>query len=169
MQSNHNPAHEKAVKTLRELINDIKFAMMTTVETDGSLRSRPMATQQVEFDGDLWFFTDKTTDKVDEILHDKEVNVSYAEPGKDRYVSVSGKAHIVRDRAKIKELWNPLYKAWFPEGEDDPNLVLIKVPVERAEYWSAPEGKFVQIYGFIKSLIVGKRPTELAEHEQITL
>lgn len=169
MQSNHNPTHDEAVKKLRELIKDIKFAMLTTVDTDGSLRSRPMVTQQVEFDGDLWFFTDKTTQKIDQILHDKEVNVSYADPGKDRYVSASGKAHIIRDRAKIKEFWNPMYTIWFPEGVEDPNLVLIKIPIEQAEYWSAPEAKFVQIYGFIKSLIIGKRPVDVAEHEQINL
>ena len=167
MQSQH--AHDEAVKKLGELIRDIKFAMLTTTDTDGSLHSRPMATQQFTFDGELWFFTDKTTQKVEEILQDKEVNVSYANPEKDRYVSVSGRAHIVRDRAKIKELWNPVYQAWFPEGVDDPNIVLIRIPVDQAEYWNTPDGKFVQIVGFVKSLIVGRRPVEVGEHEKITM
>lgn len=167
MQSQHT--HDEAVKKLGELIKDIKFAMLTTTDTDGSMHSRPMATQQFSFDGDLWFFTDRTTQKVEEILQDKEVNVSYANPDKDRYVSVSGRAHIVRDRAKIKELWNPIYQAWFPEGVEDPNLVLIRVPVDQAEYWNTPDGKLVQVYGFVKSLIVGKRPVGIGEHEKIAM
>ncbi len=169
MQSHNGHAHAEAVKKLDELIRDIKFAMLTTTNSDGSLRSRPMATQQFSFDGDLWFFTSTCTQKVDEVLHDKEVNISYSNPDKDRYVSASGRAHVVRDRAKIKELWNPLYQVWFPEGVDDPNLVLIRVSVDQAEYWNAPEGKIEQIYGFVKSLIVGKRPMEIIEHETITM
>jgi general stress protein 26 len=130
-----------AIKTLGALIKDIKFAMLTTVEDDGSLRSRPMATQQAEFDGDLWFFTGASSAKVGEVQRDRQVNVSYADTDGQRYVSVSGTAQLVRDRAKIKELWNPIFKAWFPDGLDDPDLALLKVAVERAEFWDSPSSK----------------------------
>jgi len=131
--------------------------MLTTVDTEGCLRSRPMQTQQAEFDGDLWFFTGRDTHKTDEVSRDNHVNLSYAEPGDNRYVSVSGTASLVSDQAKIKELWNPLLKAWFPKGVDDPNIVLLKVEVDKAEYWDAPSSKVVQIVGFMKALATGER------------
>src|SRR5919112_5957683 len=91
---------EEHIKKLRELIKDIQIAMLTTVTEDGTLRSRPMATQQAEFDGDLWFFTQANSPKVEELWHDRHVNVSYAAPDENRYVSVSGTAHLVQNPEK---------------------------------------------------------------------
>jgi general stress protein 26 len=125
---------DEAVKKLGELIKDIKFAMFTTVDEEGVLRSRPMTTQQMEFDGDLWFFTYVDTAKVDDVRQYQQVNVSYAEPDDQRYVSVIGSAEVVDDRDKMEELWNPAYKAFFPDGLSDPRLRLIKVTVSEAEY-----------------------------------
>ena len=122
------------VEKLAKLIRGIKFAMLTTAMPDGTLRSRPMATQETEFDGSLWFFTYLQSGKVDEIRHDQHVNVSYADPSGNRYVSVSGKAAVVRDRAKAQALWSELHRAWFPQGLDDPNLALLRVDVHDAEY-----------------------------------
>lgn len=151
-----NPDHNDHIKKLRELIKDIKFAMLTTVEEDGTLHSRPMATQHSEFDGDLWFFTNAKAPKVDEVQHNQHVNVSYSEPNDQKYVSVSGTAEIVRDRAKIEELWNPLYKGWFPQGLDDPDLALLKVSIDKAEYWDSPSSKAVRLFGLVKSVVTGK-------------
>lgn len=155
------------IKKLRELIKDIKYAMLTTTEDDGTLRSRPMATQQSEFDGDLWFFTSADAPKVHEVEHHQQVNVSYAEPDQQKYVSVSGTAQLVRDRSKIEELWNPLFKAWFTQGLDDPNLALLKVSVDKAEYWDSPSSKVVRLVGFLKSIATGKSIDNLGEHEKI--
>ena len=151
-----NNTRQESIKKLNDLIEDVEIAMLTTIDK-GVLRSRPMATQQTEFDGDLWFFTSAETHKTEEIQKDNRVNVSYALPSDNTYVSVSGKAEIVRDRAKIEELWNPIYKAWFPKGLDDPNLILLKVEVEQAEYWDSPSSTFVQLYGFLKALATGER------------
>lgn len=166
----HQPDRAAAIKKLGELIEDIKIAMLTTVEEDGSLRSRPMGTQQVEFDGDLWFFTAASAPKVGEVQRERQVNVSYADAGSQRYVSVSGSAQLVRDRPKIEQLWNPIFRAWFPQGLEDPDLALLKVSVERAEYWDAPSGKLVQLYGFVKALATGQRPgDEIADNQKIDL
>ncbi len=100
---------------LGELIKDIRVAMLTTVDKEGRLHSRPMATQQTEFDGTLWFFTDANSVKVHELQRDRHVNVSYANPEDQRYVSVSGMASTMTDRGKMEELWSPLHKAWFPK------------------------------------------------------
>lgn len=159
--------HDEAVKTLGKLIRDIKFAMLTTAEPDGTLRSRPMATQQHDFDGTLWFFTKASTPKVAEAQQDHHVNVSYSSPDHNQYVSVSGLATLVRDPVKAKELWNPLYKAWFPDGLDDPDLALLRVDVTKAEYWDTPSSPVVHVVGFVKALATGTsyKPGEHAKVE----
>lgn len=151
----HDENHSKGVAKLGDLIKDIRFAMLTTADDQGHLRSRPMTTQHREFDGDLWFFTGRSTPKVGDISHDQKVNVSYAAPDDDRYVSISGIAQIVEDREKMKEFWNPAYKVWFPDGVEDPDLVLVKVEVEEAEYWDAPSNAMVKLFGFVKALATG--------------
>ncbi len=155
-------------KKLGELIKDVRIAMMTTQESDGTLRSRPMATQQVEFDGDLWFFTSADAAKVEEVQQDQHVNLSYAKPNDDTYISVSGNAKFVRDIAKQKELWNPFVKAWFPNGPEDPQVALLKVEVGQAEYWDAPNSKMVKLAGLAKALITGQ-PPKLGENKKLDL
>jgi general stress protein 26 len=157
-----------AIARLNELMQEIKFAMLTTVEPDGTLRSRPMATQQVEFDGDLWFFTQADAPKVDEIEREHQVNVSYALPDKQRYISVSGVAQLVRDRAKMAELWNETLKIWFPNGIDDPNVALLKVRVYQAEYWESSSTGVGRMIDFVKALAT-KDDRQLGKNEKLDL
>lgn len=159
--------HNENIKKLHDLIKDIKFAMLTTVEEDGTLRSRPMVTQQSKFDGNLWFFTNAKAPKVDEAQHNQHVNVSYAAPNDQKYVSVSGTAQLVRDRKIIEELWSPLYKAWFPKGVDDPDVALLKVSVDKAEYWDSPSSAVVRLVGFVKAVVTGEPISNIGEHEKI--
>jgi general stress protein 26 len=159
----------QSIEKLGEMIEGIKVAMLTTREPDGVLRSRPMMTQQVEFDGDLWFFTSASAPKSVELQNDHHVNVSYADPGDQRYVSVSGMASLVRNPDKIRDLWNPLFKAWFPDGPDDPDLALIKVKVEQAEYWDSSSGKMVQLAGFVKALATGERLENAGDNQKLDL
>lgn len=147
---------QESINKLKDLIEGIDFAMLTTI-AGGKFRSRPMSTQKFEFDGDLWFFTSDATHKVDEIEADDRVCVAYAKPEDNQYVSVYGHARVVKDRAKMEELWNPILKAWFPEGLDDPTLCLLKVAVEEAEYWDSPNSTLVQIAGFVKALVTGQQ------------
>ncbi len=138
---------------LWDKIKDVRVAMLTTVDDDGSLRSRPMYTQQVEFDGELWFFTADDSGKVDEISREHWVNLSYAEPKDSRYVSVSGVAELIKDRSKIEELWSPMLKAWFKDGLDDPHLALLRVRVTEAEYWDDTSSKMNQLFGMVKAAV----------------
>ncbi len=163
-----HPTREEAMRKLNQLIEGIEFAMLTTAEPDGALRSRPMATQQAEFAGELWFFTHDYTPKVDQIERDHHVNVSYSSPEKQTYVSVSGTARLVRDRQKIEELWNPILKAWFPKGLDDPALGLLKVTAEKAEYWDSRSSFVAHAIGFVKAVATGE-PYHPGENEKIDL
>ncbi|MGI8555967.1 MAG: pyridoxamine 5'-phosphate oxidase family protein [Pyrinomonadaceae bacterium] len=158
---------EESIKKLNELIRDVRIAMLTTMDW-GVLRSRPMATQEAEFDGDLWFMTSSDTHKTDEIAKDRRVNVSYAAPDSNTYVSVSGTAEIVNDRKKIEDLWSPIYKAWFPKGLDDPTIRLLKVTVEQAEYWDSASSTLVQVAGFVKALVTGQQ-ADGGDHGKVNL
>jgi len=149
--------HHDEVAKLAGLIKDIQFAMLTTRAADGTLHSRPMTTQSQPFDGTLWFLTGERTHKSDEIARDPEVNLSYVDVDDQAYVSVSGRAAVLDDRAKARELWNPLYRAWFPDGVDDPDLRVLRVDVTGAEYWDSPSSTVVQMLGFAKAVITGQR------------
>ncbi len=151
---------------LRELIEDISIASLVTMDSDGVLRARPMATQQLDENSELWFFTNDYTAKVDSVLAHPQVCVSYADPGKNSYVSVSGTAELVRDKAKIKELWKPALKAWFPKGVDDPDIALLRVDAISAQYWDSSESKLVQLFGMLKAIATGE-PAEGGENEKV--
>jgi general stress protein 26 len=127
-------------RKLRDLIKDVKFAMLTTRAIDGTLTSRPMTTLQTEFDGSLWFIVRADSLKALDIEQRPKVNLGYAAPEDGRYVSVSGTAELVRDRARLRELWNPMFETWFPNGPDDDNAALLKVEIGSADYWETPHG-----------------------------
>ncbi len=157
----------ESIEKFKKLTEGIDFCMLTTIN-GGQLRSRPMSTQEMDENGDLWFFTSDATHKIDEIEADNRINVAYAKPDDNTYVSVSGGGQISKDREKIEKLWNPILKAWFPEGLDDPHLCLLKVSVEEAEYWDSPNSKIVQLYGFVKAMVTGE-PAKGGEHGKVNL
>jgi general stress protein 26 len=147
------------------LIKATKFAMLVT-EDQGHLRGRPMAASQQEFDGTLWFFTHASSHKVSEVAKDDRVCVTYAEASKQDYVSLSGKAVLVRDRATIDAHWSEILKAWFPGGREDPDIALLKIRVEQAEYWDSPNSKVVQLYGYVKAALTGT-PPQVGENKKV--
>lgn len=143
-------SNQEAIEKVRELIKGIETAMLTTVSDEG-LVSRPMQTQDVEFDGDLWFLTKKDTGKFHELLQNRQVNVAYA--GRS-FVSIRGEAELVNDVGKVKELWNPAYEKFLETTYDDPNLVLIKVSAETAEYWDS--GNMFKMAKFMFNRMLGR-------------
>jgi general stress protein 26 len=130
---NSTSDNQEAIEKVRELIKGIRTAMLTTVSEEG-LVSRPMKTQDVEFDSNLWFLTKKDTGKFHELLRNKQVNVAYADKS---FVSIRGEAELVESPEKVKEFWSPAYEELLETTYDDPNLVLIKVKAETAEYWDS--------------------------------
>ncbi|NDK54467.1 pyridoxamine 5'-phosphate oxidase family protein [Pontibacter fetidus] len=163
-----NNEQNENLQKLIDKIKDVDTCMMTTADDDGSLRSRPMRNMQIKDDGIIWFFTGYESAKSHELKNDSHVNLSYADPSNNLYVSVSGRASISRDKAKIDELWNPAMKAWFPEGKDDPNVGLIKVTIDKAEYWDSPNSAVVHLYGVVKAAITGE-PAHPGENKKINL
>lgn len=130
---NNSPTQQEELKIVNDLIKDIDVAMFTTIVGNKPV-SRPLQTQEANFDGDLWFLTLKDTDKYQEILSNPSVNLAYA--GKS-YVSISGEAQFIEDLDRKKEYWNPVFDKLLGTTYDDPNVILIKVTAETAEYWDS--------------------------------
>ncbi|MEZ0484841.1 pyridoxamine 5'-phosphate oxidase family protein [Fibrella aquatica] len=141
---------------IKDMVEDIRIAMMTTVDEQGNLVSRPMACMQIDADGTLWFFTKKSSPKVDQVEHgDRKVNLSFADVADADYVSISGTAQEVDNRAKIDELWSDMAKPWFPNGKSDPELTLLKVHTEMAEYWDSNDSRIVRLFEMARAAVTG--------------
>ena len=147
---------EKARKKVIALIEDLDYAVVATHTADGAIHARPMAYRSVESGGDLWFLTKLDSRKVQEIKANPKTLVSFADPKKQNFVSIMGTSEIVTGRAKVQEVWSELYRAWFPGGPEDDNVVAIRVHTEHAEYWDTPTGVMVYAYGYLKAATTGK-------------
>jgi general stress protein 26 len=146
------------------------MAMLVTRTPEGTLRSRPMALQDAEFDGSFWFFSKDNDGKAEEITADPQVNISFSKPDDQEYVSISGRAELIKDPAKMKELWKPVYKAWFPDGLKDPHITLLHVQAEKAEYWDPPSSPVVYAYRLAKQAVTGHTdPPQPKEHAKMTV
>lgn len=156
---------------LRELIKDIRFGMLTSRDGNGALYAHPLTVQNRDIDEDatLYFFIAKSGEPHARLQADKAVNVSFADPGADSYVSLAGTAQFVDDTRRKEELWSPLAKAWFPGGPTDPDLVLLAVHIAQAEYWHVQESKMTQLFKMAKAAVTGERPTRLGQHEELRL
>ncbi|MDB5960292.1 MAG: hypothetical protein JWP59_1586, partial [Massilia sp.] len=162
--------HSSQAAELSDKIKSVRFGMFTTVDQYGHLISQPMTNQEVDADGALWFFTSSNTDLWQNIASNPKVNVSFAEPEDSVYVSISGVAERVVDRARIDALWNPMVAAWFPNGKDDPHVVLVKVVSKTVHYWNSTENKLTRMVEMAKAVITGSRPDlDPADHGQIKL
>ena len=143
-----------------KLIENIPIAMLTTLDDEGALASRPMTLLEMDAQGALWFFTDVQSAKVD---HLRAVNLSFMDRGQGAYVSLSGHGELNTDRARIYSLWTVLAKPWFPDGPDSSNLALLKFTPHKADYWDVPSSKMVRAFGLVASAIAGK-PVAMGEH-----
>lgn len=152
---------------LRPLIERMKTGMLTTADALGAMRSRPLHTLELDHDGRLWFFVSASSPKVEEMRREhSRVALAYADPGRQDYVSISGRGELVRDRERMKALWSPWVKVWFPEGLDDPDLALLCVHVEQAEYWDAPGSAVKRLYAFTKARLTGDKDA-IGEHRKL--
>jgi general stress protein 26 len=158
-------------KTLWNLIEGIKFGMLTHRHTDGAMHSAPLTTQNKAGDegSQLYFFISLKSEIASCVAADARVNVSYSHPGDDRYVSVSGTATIIEDQTKKDYLFTPFAKAWFPGGATDPDMALLGVEIGHAEFWNVTESKMVQLAKMAKAAITGGPPKSLGEHKELNL
>ena len=157
---------DEQTRKVAELLKGQRFGFLTTTTREGKLTSRPMTLQEVEFDGDLWFFAERGSHPVQHVQVSPQVNVGVGSGG--TWVSLTGRASVVDDVAKKKELWNGGVEAWFPQGPDDDSVVLLKVHASSAEYWDTPGGRLATAFSFVKAKVTGER-IEAGENEKVEL
>lgn len=165
-----------AFKKVAELIKEVRVAMMQTYAIDAvqgtprvPVHIRPMYTQKLDvdtFDGELWFFTDSTSEKVAELERNNGMVLTYASPEHNRFVVVYGSGTVMKDTAKAAELWNIHAKGWWPDGPSSPSLVLIQVRVSAAEYWDGPSNASYML-SLLKAVVTGQRVNVAAEHGNV--
>jgi general stress protein 26 len=155
----NNPANlnaQQGIDKLRELVKEIDICLFcTNLKTDDGSTCRPMSTQEVDDEGNLWFFSDVNSDKNREIKADKHVQLFYSHPGKSSYMVINGEAAIIIDRNRTEEIWSPLVKTWFKGGKDDPSLSIIKVNVKSAYYWDVEGSKMINFFKMLASVATG--------------
>jgi general stress protein 26 len=156
----------KSFEKLQELVRAIEIAMVTTVTVDGALRSRPMITRRLDEDGTLWFFSADDAGIAHDLDGEHAVNIAYADPHKQRYVSVTGNATLVHNRRIAAELWQSALRTYFPHGLDDPHLALLSVKIETAEYWDSPSSKLARLFEASRATATGTK-SESGEHTKV--
>lgn len=144
------------IEKVSQLIESARIALVTSVNDEGQLVSRPLAMQDREFDGTLWFFTQDPSPKTDQVAANDQVNVALQVD--NGWVSIAGTASVSKDRGMIDELWSRHAEAWFENGKDDPTVALLKVRADSAEYWSVESGKVVSAIKYAKAIVTGSRP-----------
>ena len=144
---------KEAVLKITDLAKEIKTCMFCTYKGN-RLHSRPMSVQQVDDEGNIWFLSDKSSNKNQEIAAIDTVELLFGQ-GHEKYLALHGTASISYDKEKIKELWEPIVKVWMPGGVDDPALSVIKVAVSEGYYWDIKHGKMVEIAKMAASLVTG--------------
>lgn len=160
--------NEKNIKKLKEMVEDVRICMFNTISLEGEMGSRPMATAKIDDDGSIWFFTNEYSPKSKEISKENKVLLAYSDPSDNTYVTVKGKASFVDDRDKKKEFWSPFVKAWFPDGVDDPKLILIKVEADEVEYWDSSASRLVVLFSTLKAIVTGDQP-DVGKHDKIKI
>lgn len=158
MEKNLNS--KEAIEKLQSLVTGIGTCMFFTDNQSGNHNSRPMAVIEVDSMGNIWFFTKKHSAKMKDIEKNSSVHLVFANPSKDSYVDLRGRASIELDRKTIEEKWNPIIKAWFPEGKEDPELCLVKVKTDEAHYWDTTSTKMVEMLKILTSALTGKQLAE---------
>ena len=157
------------INTISAKIKDVRFGMFTTFDAEHVLTSRPLTTQQLDNEGNLWFFASDEAAFMLDLPQHPGVNISYSAPERNLYLSISGRAYVLKDRAKARELWRPMTRSWFPGGLDDPHLALIRVRIQTAEYWDAGASKMKQLFELARAAIGGRTPQQTGPHTTICL
>lgn len=167
MSNTENLNQKEAIDKLKTLVDDIIVCLFcTNLKTDDGATCRPMSAIKVCDRGNIWFFSEKHSDKNNAIASDKNVQLFFSHPAKSSYLIVNGVSEIILDKTKIEELWTPLAKIWFKEGKDDPKISIIKVSPTTAYYWDTDGNKMINFLKMVASVITG---TNLVEGNQGTL
>jgi len=160
-----NLENQEAIDKLKKIAEDVRICMLASADGENGPHGWPMSTIKVEDDGTLWFFTKDQQAVTDRLQNDHDVTLFYSHPGKNEYLTVQGSVTFVSDRAKMEELYTPVLKAWFPNGLDEPDIVLLKVAPNEAHYWDADAAKTVVLFSMANAAKTG----EIGNHGELVI
>ncbi len=156
MSNIENLEKSEGIIKLKKMVDEVKFCFFITDSKKGDDKSSTIMTpQQVDYEGNIWFFSGLDSDRNRDIQAHKNVQLYFSSPEKNAYLSVNGQADILTDKVKIQELWNPLLNNWFKDGIEDTNISLLKVTTKTADYWDSESGKMINFFQMIASIITG--------------
>jgi general stress protein 26 len=155
MITNGKHVHSEAIQKLRKMVSHIPVCMFSTFPGTFPPAVRPMSVLQVDDNGRLWFMSNRTSRMNEQIRENDCVQLLFSEPGEQWYWSVTGHAEEIYDSSKIEDLWNPLIKAWFTQGKEDPDLTLISVKPVFADFWGSKNGKFASYFRMFAAALTG--------------
>jgi len=160
----------KNIEKVRSIVKDCKTAMMATISEEGEMRARPMATSEYDEEGNIWFFTDKTSEKVDELSNQQPILLTYSNTTDNKYLSLTGTVSVVDHLDKKQELFSIFTKAWFPSGAESENLVLLKFTPSQGEYWDPSDSSLVQLFKIGKAILTGTEyESDADNHAKVAL
>lgn len=155
------------MEKIKELVSRSRVCMLGTSE-DGFMKFRPMSHVDIDDEGKIWFFTSKDSWKAEDIQRNPSVQLIYINESDSIYLTMEGMATLVFDPRRMKELFNPFIKAWFPKGLKDPLLALLAVRPMGIEYWANDDSKILTYIKMLSSAVTGSQPS-IGEHDRITL
>ncbi len=155
------------IEKLKELVSRSRVGMLGTLE-GGTIKFRPMSHVDIDDEGQLWFFTSRDSWKAEDIRSNPNIQLIYNNENDSIYISIEGVADIIVDHQRMKELFNPFVKAWFPKGLKDPSLALLVVRPLEIEYWSNDDSKILTYIKILSAAVTGSQP-HVGEHGKLTL
>jgi len=162
-KNTQNLAAQDAIDKLKELIKGESICFFCTQLMQQPITTRPMSTQKVDDQGNIWFLSSIKSNKNAEIEQNKEVQLLYSNPSSYEFLSVLGNATIHTDREKIHEMWTPFANAWFIDGKDDADVSLIKIAPQSAYYWDTKNNKMISMIQMLASMVTGSAPDDGVE------
>lgn len=163
-------SNQENIDKVQEIIKNVKFAMMNTVNKKGDVHAWPMTTNEASIGAkEIWFIGDKTSDVVKDLQDNKNVGLSYATQDAKNYVSISGNAELSTDKDKLDELWSPMDSAFFEQGKEDPDVQLIKVVPHGIECWISGSSTINMFKMAAAAMQEGKTAEDIGETFKISL
>ena len=149
-----------------DIIDKVGVCMLTTRSGNG-LRARPLEARPDRNAGQIFFVTDIRSAKEHEIEAAPDVGLVFIDSSDKAYLSITGRAYVTRDPAKLKAVWRKTDEVWWPGGADDPNVCLLRIEPVRAELWDGPASAAVEAFEFVKAKVTGKEP-KLGQNRKVT-
>jgi general stress protein 26 len=157
-EKNHADLHGRAaIDKIRQLVDKAQSCFFCTrVSSPGPHPARPMNVRDVDQVGDLWFLSASDSHKNLELETDPSARLFFQASPHTDFLELNGHAHVLPDRPRLDELWEPALKTWFTQGKNDPRITVIRFTPTDGYYWDTKHGMMVAGIKMIIGAAIGK-------------